>query len=88
MITSTNISTISDLRFKTKQVLKDASREPVLVFRRNKPEGVLLSFEKYQELMDILEDFYLSVKAEDYEEEGKEKVKWIPHPEIKKLLNV
>jgi len=35
-------------------------------------------------MTDTLEDYYLSLKAEDYEKENKDKVKWISHKEIKK----
>ncbi|KKQ24090.1 MAG: hypothetical protein US40_C0011G0005 [Candidatus Roizmanbacteria bacterium GW2011_GWC2_37_13] len=84
MITLNNISTISDLRFKTKKVINKANTSPVFLFNRSTPTSVIISFEKYQEMTDTLEDYYLSLKAEDYEKENKDKVKWISHKEIKK----
>ncbi|MBI5613752.1 type II toxin-antitoxin system prevent-host-death family antitoxin [Candidatus Gottesmanbacteria bacterium] len=82
------IHTISDLRFKTKDVLASAMKEPVALFHRSTPKGVLMSVEKYQELMDSLEDYYLSIRAEEYEKEDKSKVKWISHSEMKKRYGI
>jgi len=86
MIDSTNISTISDLRFKTKAVFSKASRKPVFLFHRSSPKGVLLSMEKYQEIMSSLEDYYLSLKASEYEEENKKDIKWISENQVKSIL--
>lgn len=83
MIISDDISTISDLRFKTKAVLHKAARGPVLIFHRSSPKGVILSVEKYNEIMSDLEDYYLSIKAEEYESENKSKTKWISHKDLK-----
>ena len=61
------IYTISDLRFKTKDVLASAMKEPVTLFHRSTPKGVLMSVEKYQDLMSTLEDYYLSIRAVEFE---------------------
>lgn len=87
MISQNNISTISDLRFKTKQVFRKAAKNPVFVFNRSKPTGVLLSIKKYEKLMDDLEDYYLSLKAQEHAKENKSKVKWVAFEEIEKLIN-
>lgn len=88
MINQKNIRTISDLRFKTKEVLKKAEDEPVFIFHRSTPQGVVLSFEEYQELMSLLEDYFDSLKAQEYEKEDKSKIKWFTHEEVKKILGV
>lgn len=88
MITQHNISSISDLRFKTKEVLKKAQKSPIYLFSHNTPQGVLLSYDNYQELLSILEDHYDSIKAQEYEKEDKNKIKWFTHEEVKKILNV
>jgi len=85
MITQNQINSISDLRFKTKEVLRKASKEPVFLFYRNIPKGVLLSFENYQEILSQLEDYFDSLKAEKYEKENKKIIHWIPFPKIKKM---
>lgn len=83
---SNNISTITDLRFKTKEVFKKALAEPVFLFHRSTPKGVLMSYERYEELMSTLEDFYDSNKAEEYEKEDRKKVSWISSAKLQKLL--
>lgn len=83
---TTNISTISDLRFKTKDVFAKTKTEPVLLFHRSTPIGALFSYEKYQQIMDTLEDYYLALKADEYEKEVKKNVPWISHSKIKKLI--
>ncbi len=86
MITQNNIRTISDLRFKTKEVLDKAGKEPVFVFHHSRPSGVLISFEKYQELQDTVEEYYASVRAEEYEGADKKNVVWTSHKDVKKRL--
>ena len=55
MITLNNISSISDLRFKTKKVINKAAISPVFLFNRSTPTSVIISFEKYQEMTDVLD---------------------------------
>lgn len=87
MITQQNISSISDLRFKTKEVLKKAHKSPVYLFSHNTPQGVLLSYKNYLALMSDLEDYHDSLKAQKYEKEDKSKIKWIPSSQVKKMMN-
>lgn len=88
MINHHNITTITDLRFKTNKVLKKASKNPVFVFNHSKPQGVLLSIKEYERLMDELEDYHLSLKAQEYEKEDKSKVKWFTHEEVERELGL
>ncbi len=80
------ITTISDLRFKTKQVLASAAKAPVFVFHRSTPRGVLLSVAEYQEIMDTLEDYYLSLRAQEYEKEEKKGIPWISDKKLRTQL--
>lgn len=86
MITQQSISSISDLRFKTKDVFAKAMKEPVFLLHHSTPKGVLLSMEQYEEMMSALEDYYLSVKAESFEKDDKSKIPWKSHREVKKIL--
>lgn len=85
MITQNQINSISDLRFKTKEVLKKTSKGPVFLFYRNKPKGVLVSFKNYQEILSQLEDYFDSLKAEKYEKENKKSISWVSFSKIKKM---
>ncbi len=87
MITS-NISTISDLRFKTKEVLAKTKTGPVILFHRSTPIGTLLSYTEYEELLNTLDDYYLAQKAGGLEAEENKKVSWITHDKVKKLLSL
>jgi len=75
MILPNIIRTVSDLRYKTKDVMASVQREPVVLFEHNSPKGVLLSIERYEELLSNLEDHYDSLKAQEYEKERKKKIK-------------
>lgn len=88
MIDPKNITTISDLRFKTDAVLKKAQQSPVFVFKRTSPQGVLISYEEYEQMKSSLEDYYLSIKAESFEQENKKKIKWTKHEDVKKLIGI
>jgi len=87
MINQQTISTISDLRFKTKEVMQKVAKEPVFLFHHSSPQGVLMSIEKYNEMQSLLEDYYLSLRASEYEKEPKSKVDWLSHQEVGKLIN-
>ena len=86
MIDPRYIRTISDLRFKTKDVLKDSEKTPVYVFQHSEVKGVLLSYTQYAEMVEKLEDYYLSLRAQDYEREKKRIDDWASHKEVKKRL--
>ena len=86
MITKNNITTISDLRFKTKEVLSRAEKTPLFVFNRSIPKSVLMSYENYETLMSDLEDYYDSKLAQGYEKEDKSKIKWTRHEDVKKMF--
>lgn len=84
-----NTRTISDLRERPVDLLKqlESSYGPVYIFYRSRPNAVLLSLTEYQKLIDLAEDYFDSLKAEEYEKKNKKNVQWIEHEElIKKLL--
>lgn len=85
MITN-NISTITELRFKTKDVLKKATNEPVFLFNRSTPTSVLLSYKNYEELMSTMEDLYDSLRAEEYESSDKKKTEWLSSNKVNAVL--
>lgn len=78
MITTDNIKTITDMRQKTLSILKYAqkSQEPVFIMHHSKPKGVFLSFEKYQKMVEFVEDYLDLLEAEAVLED--KKTKFIP----------
>lgn len=47
---------ISEAKAKLTELVRTADEEPVLLLRHSKPAAVLLSHERYEELMERLED--------------------------------
>lgn len=86
MMNKQNISTISDLRFKTKTVLKKAEKEPVYIFHRSMPQGVILSQDRYDELMSTVEDYYVSLRAAEYEKDTVKSSDWVDLATVEKLF--
>lgn len=84
----TSFTTISDLRFKTKAVLAKAVKSPVLILHQATPKGVILSVSDYEDIMSTLEDYYVSLKAEEYEKEEKNAADWTTLKDIKKQLKL
>lgn len=56
----TSIVSISELRTKSKQILKSMKDHPVILQRHNKPLGVLMDYDSFEALDAMLE------YAEDY----------------------
>lgn len=75
MITNDNIKTITDMRQKALLILQYAqkSQEPIFILHRSKPKGVFLSFEKYQKMVELIEDYLDVLDAESILEDKKNK---------------
>lgn len=76
------------MRENARKLLKEvqSSYGPLFILYRSKPQAVLLSLEEYQKLADLAEDYLDSLKAQEYEKKDKKKIKWIPHDQIRKLI--
>ena len=72
--TGKNTKTITDLRENALEMLKQAKRiGPTFILHRSKPKAVMLSIEEYSNMMEMLEDYFDSLKAkelEDHPEKG------------------
>jgi len=75
MITADNIKTITDIRQKTLSILQYAqkSQEPIFIMHHSKPKGVFLSFEKYQKMVELVEDYLDILEAETILEDKRSK---------------
>lgn len=67
MLKADNIKTITDMRQNTLALLEyvQKSDEPVIILQRSKPKGVLLGFEKYQKMVELIEDYLDTIEAEE-----------------------
>lgn len=67
MINPRTIRTISDLRENPLEVLKSAEKlgEPIYLFYRSRPKGVVLDLEKFNTLMELVEDYMDALKIKE-----------------------
>jgi len=79
---------ITDLRFKTKELLAKAETEPVLLLHHSTPKGVLLSYAQYLNLLDMVEDYQLSLRAQEYVTRPKKQTDWVSLKDVKKKLKI
>ncbi|RLE01535.1 MAG: hypothetical protein DRJ11_09385 [Candidatus Aminicenantes bacterium] len=64
----TTIVGIAELRKLTKEILKKLKSHKVILTRRNKPVGVLLDYEEFlhiEEIIDAFEDYVLGTLAQE-----------------------
>lgn len=67
--TAKNTKTITDLREKAVELLEQAQKSgPTFIFLHSKPKAVMLSIKEYSNLMEMLEDYFDSLKAQELEE--------------------
>lgn len=65
--TPTNVKTITDLREKTLELLRQVQRShgPIYIFNRSKPQAVILNVNQFQELVERLDDFRDTLEFEE-----------------------
>ncbi len=67
--TAKNTKTITDLREKALEMLEQTKKSgPTFIFHHSKPKAVMLSIEEYSNMMEMLEDYFDSLKAKELEE--------------------
>lgn len=83
-LSAKNFKTISDMRENARKLLQEAqsSHGPLFILYHSKPEAVLLSFEEYQKLADMAEDYMDSLKAQEFEAQDKKKIKWVLRKDV------
>lgn len=68
--TSKNTKTVTDLRERAVEMLDQAKKAgPTFILHRSKPKAVMLSIEEYSNMMEMLEDYFDTLKAKTLEEE-------------------
>lgn len=67
--TARNTKTITDLREKAVELLEETRKGgPTFIFSHSKPKAVMLSIEEYSNMMEMLEDYFDSLRAKELEE--------------------
>jgi len=71
LLTKKNIATVTDLRTRTIQLLKEVEKSGAkYVFQRSDPKAVLMSMERFEELMLIKEQVE-ALSSKNYKEKIK-----------------
>lgn len=73
----TTLVGVAELRKVTAEILEKLKSHKVILTRRNKPVGVILDYEEYQrieDMMDALEDHVLGTLAQERAERKDQKV--------------
>ncbi len=71
-----SIASLSELRTKSEEILKQLSRNKVILQKHNKPVAVMLSYAQYallEELLDRLEDYTLGMTALERDKKASKK---------------
>ncbi len=71
-ILSNYTASISELKKSPSKILKDAGNEAVAILNHNVPSAYLVPSELYENMMDIIDDYYLAKEVEkslNYKEE-------------------
>lgn len=64
-----NTKTITDLREKALELLKQVEKSgPTFILHHSIPKAVMLSIEEYANLLEMLEEYFDSLKAKELED--------------------
>lgn len=64
------------------------SAGPSYIFYRSTPKAVILSITEYEQLLDSIDDYYASLRAQEYEKETKEDIQWISARQMRHRLGI
>jgi prevent-host-death family protein len=85
----TTIVGMAELRKVMKDVIEEIKAHKVILTKRNKPIGVLIDYEEFkkmEELVEAIEDFVLGQKA--LERTRRQDKKWVTLEEVEKKLGL
>ena len=65
-------ASISELKKSPSSIIEDAGGEAVAILNHNKPSAYIVPSKLYEEMMDVIDDYYLSIEVRkrlDYDED-------------------
>jgi antitoxin StbD len=68
-------ASISELKKSPSSVIEEAHGETVAILNHNKPSAYLVPSDVYENMMDILDDYYLMKEVEERLNDGQKPVK-------------
>ncbi len=66
---------ISELKKSPSAVIEEAGNHAVAILNHNKPSAYLLPSDLYEEMINLLDDYFLAKEVEERLEDGEEPVK-------------
>lgn len=64
-ILSNYTASITELKKSPTQLLKDAGEEAIAILNHNVPSAYLVPSSLYEKMMDIIDDYYLSLEVDE-----------------------
>jgi len=68
-------ASITELKKSPTKLLEEAGNEVVAILNHNKPSAYLVPSQQYEKLMDIVDDYYLSIEVKKRLEENETAIK-------------
>ncbi|QOR61304.1 type II toxin-antitoxin system Phd/YefM family antitoxin [Sulfurovum sp. ST-21] len=68
-------ASISELKKSPSSVIEEANGETVAILNHNKPSAYLVPSDVYENMMDILDDYYLMKEVEERLNDGQKPIK-------------
>ena len=68
-------ASISELKKSPSSVIEEAHGETVAILNHNKPSAYLVPSDVYENMMDILDDYYLMKEVEERLNDGQKPIK-------------
>jgi prevent-host-death family protein len=80
---------VAEIRKVMKQVLEEMKTNRVILTKRNKPVGVLIDYQEFRQMEELLEALEDQVLGKSAEERARRKAqKWVPLEEAEKKLGL
>lgn len=67
-------ASISELKKSPSSVIEDAGGEAVAILNHNKPSAYIVPSKLYEEMMDVIDDYYLSIEVKERLNDGEESI--------------
>ena len=67
-------TSISELKKSPSSVIEDAGNEAVAILNHNKPSAYLVPSALYENMMDIIDDYYLAKEVRERLNDGEESI--------------
>ena len=74
-ILSNYSASITELKKSPSKILEEAGEEVVAILNHNKPSAYLVPSKQYEKMMEILEDYFLSLEIKERLSENEKPIK-------------